>query len=236
MNAASIVILSKNPGNLKACLAHLATNAPGLRVIVVSDGIPAADLKELGGIDRVVQGIQPFVFARNANLGVDAAGSDDVILLNDDALLKTAGGFLYLSEIAQSEPGARYGVISALISYGGACAPDQCRGAYRYSNEIGLRETRHHMLAFVAVYIRREILDQVGRLDESFIGYGYDDDDYCMRVKFSGWRLGVFDGCYVEHGYQTTGLPSSFRDRGNAGPPKLDQNRKIFNAKWGVGI
>ena len=35
-----------------------------------------------------LEGVKPFIFARNCNLGIRAAGSDDVVLLNDDALLE----------------------------------------------------------------------------------------------------------------------------------------------------
>lgn len=262
MNPYSVVILSRCIENLQPCLTALAA-VPGIsgRVIVVDDGAIAGanltvDQVETGeslmyrtfrpGQIRLndypvpprleaVSGAKPFVFARNVNIGIAAAGNDDVILLNDDALLRTAGGFELLSQIAHSAEGADYGVISALISNGGACAPDQCEGAYRQSvkTATGLRPTRHHMLAFVCVFIPRHVIDQVGRFDEQFVGYGYDDDDYCKRVKHAGLTLGVFDGCYIEHGFQTTGLKSSFRNHTNAGPNMLAQNRKLFIDKWG---
>ena len=40
--------------------------------------------------------MKPFVFARNVNLGIEAAGDADVILMNDDATqLRTPYGFTF---------------------------------------------------------------------------------------------------------------------------------------------
>lgn len=92
-------------------------------------------------------------------------------------------------------------------------------------------KVRHHMVAFVCVLIRRDVLDLVGVLDERFDGYGYEDDDYCLRVRNAGLEIGVFDPCIVEHG---TKAESTYRGPGAAGRNLLDHNRQKFNEKWGV--
>jgi GT2 family glycosyltransferase len=70
----------------------------------------------------------------------------------------------------------------------------------------------------------------VGLLDERFVGYGFDDDDYSLRVRLAGLLVGIHDGCYCDHG----SLKSSYR-----GEPKtaanLVENGRIFRQKWGAG-
>jgi GT2 family glycosyltransferase len=85
------------------------------------------------------------------------------------------------------------------------------------------------MLAFVCVYIPKVVYDRVGPLDERFIGYGFEDNDYCTRVLQAGLQLGIWDGCIVEHGGE---LSSTFRTRPDI-HMLFRQNELIFRSKWG---
>jgi GT2 family glycosyltransferase len=84
------------------------------------------------------------------------------------------------------------------------------------------------MVCFVAVLIPARTLATVGLLDEEFVTYGYEDDSYCYRVRRAGLKIGIHDGCFVDHG----SLKSTFR----AGPQasgEMTSGREIFVKKWG---
>lgn len=228
----AVVIPSKTVANLAACLGAIETRETGLRVIVVDDGVAWRDgAMNLSGV-YAIRGVKPFVFARNCNLGIRAAGSDDVVLLNDDALLRTLGGFRAMQR--QHEENPQFGLIGASLDYCGT--PDQHRQA-----ESGLREVSH-MVVFACVFIPRSTIDRVGLLDERFAvnaggdgvrGYGCEDDDYCWRVRQAGLKLGVSDSCFVDH----TTLPSTFGHRdakpGAAKSADVRLHEKVFQEKWG---
>ncbi len=136
----SVVILSKTLGNLNVCLAQIAALNSRCRVIVVDDGLDLSDgvARGLGwnlcgkiGL-HLVAGAKPFIFARNANIGIAAAGEDHVILLNDDALLRTPLGF---DRLAPAD-GAFY--IYADVSKFTSDAEDFCR---RMLTEAGVATT-----------------------------------------------------------------------------------------------
>jgi GT2 family glycosyltransferase len=209
----AVVILSKDSSNLVPCVAAVRENEPGARIIVVDDGL---DVRPDGC--EYVDGQKPFIYARNANLGILAASSDGVVLLNDDALLKTPGGFSLLERECQLHP--EFGIIASTCNNVGNRA--QCpRG-------VGLRE-EGRTVCFVCVYIPRRTIDAVGLLDERFVKYGLDDDDYSLRVRKAGLKLGIHDGCYVDHG----SLKSSYRGEAGAGGD-FRPNLRIFIEKWGV--
>lgn len=229
----SIVIPSRTPENLAACVASIRACGEFGQVIIVWDRSrdnPPLEVIPNGCVYREVT--EPFVFARNVNVGIRVAGGSDVILLNDDTRLLTFEGFKKLNCMAKTMDG--YGVISAAIT-GAVGNPEQLQ----CSDKPVLRLARHHTLVFVAVYIRRDVLDKLGDhpdsekrkqwLDEAFVHYGYDDDDVCERVRVRGYKLGVFDGCLVEHGV----LPSSYRGAAGANAVALQPNRDIFIEKWG---
>lgn len=204
----TVVIPSRNADNIRACLAALYACEPAARVVVVDDG-----LAERPDGPLYMRGAKPFIFARNCNLGIWMAAPDDVILLNDDAMLATPGGFAALAEAARG-----WGVMAAATNCAGNPAQMQRLGS-------GVRETDN--LAFVCVYIPRLIIDAVGLLDERFTEYGWEDTDYCRRVRAVGLKLGVFDGCFVDHRH----LQSTFR-AGN-GTGDIEPGRRIYLEKWG---
>jgi GT2 family glycosyltransferase len=55
------------------------------------------------------------------------------------------------------------------------------------------------MLTFFCVALRRDVLDRVGMLDESFgVGF-YEDDDYCIRARHEGYKLICAEDVFVYH-------------------------------------
>lgn len=224
MNGLSVVIPSKNIQNLQADISAIRENGETCRIIWVDDysdeliANPPISLKIPGGNFESVPGEKPFVFARNVNIGIKAAGTDDVLILNDDAMLKTPGGFSLLQRAAEEHP--EYGIIAATTNVVG--------NLNQKPKGVGLREDPR-MVCFVAVLVPRRTIDAVGLLDERYVGYGMDDDDYCLRVRNAGLKIGIHDGCFVDHG----SLPSTYRGKGGPGGD-FRPNLELFKQKWGM--
>lgn len=199
----TVIIPSANMQNLAACMAHLKER----RVVVINE--------------------MPFCFARAINAGIRAAARDDVILLNDDALLINPDGFAQMQNLSLDHP--EFGIISARIQ-GDVCNPEQRedRGDYW--------EAARPMVAFIAAYIPRATIDRTGELDERFSGYGYEDDDYCRRVRQAGLKIAICGRCLVEH----HSLPSTFRSGKFVQPAdfteRMEHDAKLFQEKWGYRV
>lgn len=219
-----VVILSKSIANLRPCVEAIRRHEHDLPTenIVVVDDDESGRIAEFceAHVLTLVQGEKPFIFARNANIGLRAAfeRSDAVVLLNDDAMLETPGGFSRLHELIQKQ--RKYGILASSVDSAGNA--NQWRSAHPSA------EIRHEprMLCFIAVMISREAWRRTGELDERFIGYGLDDDDYCLRVRKAGMRLGVVDQCFVNH----SKLKSTFRGEGGG---DFSGNMRLFIEKWG---
>jgi glycosyltransferase involved in cell wall biosynthesis len=219
----TVIIPSANAANLIPCVRALREREPELspeRILVIDDGARATAEVELPGV-RWLDGIKPFVFARNVNRGIGATDGD-VILLNDDARLITPHGFNRLAAMIRQHPKA--GIVSAAI-----------RGVVGNANQVARDPERWRAepksLAFVCVYMTRTLIQQIGNLDERFVGYGFEDNDYCRRALAGGFELAVWDGCLVNHDGK---LPSTYRSRHNL-PMLLDGNRRLFDSKWNAG-
>ena len=214
----TVVIPSRTPPNLIACSAAVRRHEPEARIVIVDDTPELSLAPQADWMPAVtVEGVKPFIYARNCNLGIRAAGSDDVILLNDDALLESMGGFTAMQRAADLHPG--YGVIGAVTNVTGQ--------PLQRPQGIGLREVPH--IAFVCVLIPRRTIDRVGLLDERYcLDYGVEDLDYCETCRRAGLKVGVLDHCYVDHG----SLSSSFRGDPHSSRT-FARNKALFDAKWG---
>ena len=213
----SVIIPSRTAANLIPCVEAVRRHEPETRIVIVDDS-PDLSLHTRPGCTPVIalEGVKPFIYARNCNLGIRAAGSDDVILLNDDALLESAGGFTAIQRAAELHP--EYGVIGAVTNVTGQ--------PLQRPHGIGLREVPH--IAFVCVLIPRRTIDRIGLLDERYcLDYGVEDLDYCETCRRAQLKVGVFDHCYVDHG----SLTSSFRGDPRA-PRSFARNKALFDAKW----
>lgn len=212
----NIIIPSANPYNLIPCVNSIFKNDSGIaphQIIVIDDGAREGAESHLPKIQWIA-GIKPFIYSRNCNLGINKSESH-VILLNDDTILKSKDGFSNL--VRESE--AYGGIVSSATNSAGN--PKQYpRGQQDIRPEPSV-------LAFISVCIPRNVLDAVGALDERFTAYGWEDNDYCRRAIDKGFKLGVFDGCFVDH----TSLTSTFR--GKNGPGNIEPGRKIYKEKWG---
>lgn len=212
----SVIIPSRSAANLVPCVQALRSCEPVAQIIVIDDGIDWSAAWHLKSQLTVIQGAKPFVFARNVNLGIQACDGD-VILLNDDALLETPFGFHELEQASHLHP--EFGVISAVTNLAGNPA--------QRPQDVGLRIERRSV-AFVCVYIPRGVINDVGLLDERFTAYGWEDNDYCRRVREAGLEVGIFDDCFVDH----SSLHSTFRGLPHA-PGDISLGREIYRAKWG---
>ena len=229
----SVIIPSRTASNLRACIGALRAAGEGARVIVVDDGVEWPEDRELGwlGHYEVHYGVKPFVFSRNINIGIRAAGEDDVVLLNDDALLATAPGnpqtatFRALEVACDLWP--KIGIVGAVTNLTGQ--------PLQHPMGRGIRIVPH--FAFVCVYIPRRTINLVGMLDERYNvpGYGSDptvagaceDRDYCLAVQKAGLKCAVHDFVYVDHG----SLRSTFRGDPETGGD-FSGNLALLKEKW----
>jgi len=59
------------------------------------------------------------------------------------------------------------------------------------------------LVSFFCTIVRREVIEKIGFLYESFIAYG-GDDDYCDRVKLSGYKTAIALNCFVYHEHRAS--------------------------------
>jgi hypothetical protein len=224
MNGLTVVIPSRDKSNLIECMGALNAKQSHIQIIQVDD----SENRELLNIDWPfycginIAGRKPFNFAYNCNLGINTAAPDDVILLNDDALLETPSGFTAMQREAEAHP--EFGIIGATTNLTGQ--PLQWTADRHPGVSPGLREVP--WFAFICVLIPRRTIERVGLLDERYcLDYGAEDRDYCQMVRAAGLKCGVYDYCFVDH----SKLTSTYRGS-PTGQRSSAKNKALYHEKW----
>lgn len=85
--------------------------------------------------------------------------------------------------------------------------------------------------SFASVIIRREVIDQIGRMDEGYFMY-YEDVDFCRRAQQAGWQVMNVPQARVVH--LRGGSSSTKKDIATRQRPKayLYQSRARYFAKF----
>ncbi len=144
-------------------------------------------------------------YEANANTGIKYALKhmrfDYVVMLNNDIIIRDGRWLSKLVSLAESDE--NIGLVGCNIIYpNGKTQGNVIRLKDKFSLQvIGKSEKDYqqyskikdaHVISGVVQVIKRKTIKIVGLMDENFIN-GYDDEDYCFRIKKAGLRL-VYDG------------------------------------------
>jgi hypothetical protein len=182
-------------------------------VIIVTDGneIPYlfTEKQGLGGRNNysVINGPEKFSMAGNGNLALKAVPKDhDILYVGDDVRFLEENTIEVLQQEAYKAP--TVGILSPKIV--GRGSPSQTNPSTSGGMDSTLFLVRPIEMWFPCVYIKRELIEKIGYLDEQFSDFGCDDFDYCIRTLLAGYQLAVTNRVSVQHEASPEGGPTTF--------------------------
>ena len=87
-------------------------------------------------------------------------------------------------------------------------------------------------VAFFCVMLSRQVMQEVGLLDEAFGRGFFEDDDYCRRVANAGYRVACADDVYVHHHLSAAFDALKTEDRQRL----FEVNKRYYESKWGPWV
>src|SRR5208282_5087740 len=173
----TIVVLAKYKEIFQKFVESVEKYEPTRTIVLVADGKePYEALKDLtperASSWALINGPEKFEMAGNGNLGLKAVPADhDILYVGDDVRFTQENTIEKLQEIAYSKP--NIGLLSPKLV--GRGSPLQLNPPAKLASVPPLQ------MWFPCIYIKREIIDKIGYLDEQFNDFGCDDFDYCIR-------------------------------------------------------
>ncbi len=211
-----------------------------VRIVVADDASGDEHLIRLRAIEgiTVVAGEENRGFAANVNRGLRAAdGEHDVVVLNSD--MEARPHWLACLQYAASDEKDPVGIVGAKLLYpdgriqfGGtirnAQAPEWFDHRYRGKPASwGPANVKSVSLAVTGacLYVRRELIERVGLLDEEY-PMAYEDVDWCLRSWQAGLRVLYQPHATLIH-YESATRGSEVGERERA-------SQRHFWARWGT--
>ncbi len=159
---------------------------------------------------QLITNEQNLGYTKTINKGINLASGDDIILLNSD----TSVGPRWLQNIRIAAYREQdIGTVTAISDNSGAFSVPTMGQANDFPVwlqpvEIARTINQHSPQIYpetptgsgFCIYIRRQLLDDIGLFDEEAFPRGYgEENDFCMRSLRAGWRHIVDDRTLVYH-------------------------------------
>jgi GT2 family glycosyltransferase len=209
---------------LLECLASLQVALAQVdgptEIVVVDNGSTddsVAHVRERFEAVRIVGLERNIGFAGGVNVGLVASSGEWLLLLNNDATIEP-GAVSALLRAAHDRPGVgslaaqmRFARTGALNSAG--LGVDRLGVAFdRHIGEppesAGSEVVEVFGASAGAALVRRTMLDEIGRFDDSFFMY-LDDVDVAWRARMAGWTCLYVPGAVVHHHHSASSVHNS---------------------------
>ena len=173
-------------------------------------------------------------FPAGCNSGIKCANTeDDIFLLNDDARLTHNALFWMRMGLYEND---HIGATGCVSNY---CGIDQLENVVfssiedyqEYAKKINVPnknpyEEKNRLCGF-AMLIKRKVLNQVGGMDEELSPGYFEDDDICLKIHKTGYRMVVCHNSFIYHAGS-----QSFSKRNDL-EKIFERNHNYITNKWG---
>ena len=237
-----IIIRAKNGYDLtNRCIQSIVENTPEdqYRIILVDDGSTLTyGQYELPGVDYLIRCDRAHgaVSATNRGLAIALQLDGDYVAVFDNDTEVPAGDVAWLERfVAELEQYPRTGAVGAVTNFAKPVqhclyAPQTYTGDWQDERTgNGGQKDNPAVTEFVsfAVLLRKQAVRQVGFWDERYNPGNYEDTDYAVQLRLTGWDVRVARSVYIHHkGHQTFSADLK---------RLLEENGSKFLGKWGPG-
>jgi GT2 family glycosyltransferase len=239
LSLTSIIILTlNNLAKTKKCLESIRTYTPEeYELIIVDNGstdgtIPF--LKQFPEI-KLICNTENKGFAGGCNQALKIAKGEQFLLLNNDTIVSHKWLFNMLQALHSNSQVGLVGPLSNMTLH-------QQLYKMEYTNDeeyhrFALHQNIHNpgrwksvpVLSGFCLLFKREVLGEIGLLDEQYNIGNFEDIDYCYRALKAGFKALVAGDTFVHHDGN-----SSFKKNGMNILLISHENRNKFIRKWGI--
>ncbi|MBV9924341.1 MAG: glycosyltransferase [Acidobacteria bacterium] len=245
-NKVTIIILTWNGlAYTKRCLETLRgrTAFNDYEVVVVDNGSTDGTVEYLRSLPwlRLLENRENLGFVRGNNRALaESVGDSDFVLLNNDTEIVQPDWLSRLQATAYGAPevgivGARLRRPDGMLQHAGTYMPietfwgQQLGAGEKDVNQFNA-DAEVEGVVFACAYIKREVYERVGPLDEDYFSY-FEDSDYCLKARSQGFKVFCCGSATIVHHENTSTKVNkvSFEHL-------FLESQKTFRRKWQAAL
>lgn len=208
----SIIIVNYKSGQyIKRCIVSVREKIKDLSFEIIIINNDSMQLSELSSDNvKIINSGENIGFGRANNLGTEEAQGKYILFLNPDTLLLTDNIKKIIREFERDK---KIGIIGSKLV-------DELGNAEKWSvgyetniinlirNNLGITKSRKiwesqektetDCVSGAAMFIKKELFDNVGGFDEIFFMY-FEDEDLCKRARQAGYKIIYFPEFTIKH-------------------------------------
>lgn len=199
----ALLIIDTRKAQIRPSLQALLNSSCPLSQILVVDNASADNTVHLVEANfpnvQIITSDRNLGFAGGVNLGLTQATGDLIAIVNPDVVVEPE----WLSELVKAIGGEQsVGIVGGKLLFGDGRTIQHAGGILRYplalADHYGYRELdvgrydRQREVDYVtgaAVVVRREVLQELGGLDEGFYPAYFEETDLCWRIRKAGLKV-----------------------------------------------
>ncbi len=200
MKDLSIIIVSFNSNKLlEACLASIYKNTHKISFeITVVDNASSDGSQEMVKTKfpqvYLIENKENIGFSRANNLGLKNCQARYALLLNNDTIIKNGALDIMVAFMDKSPKAGAVG--PKLLNIDGSIQRQGSSLGKKFW--LSKKPTSVDFVIGAALMVRKEVIDQIGLMDENLFFYN-DDIDWCLSIRKAGWKIYFFPHAEVIH-------------------------------------
>jgi len=243
MNDCDIIIITWNGLDYtKKCVESVLKNTKNqkYRLIFVDNNSTDGTLEYLKEIPNaeVIINSENLGFVKAMNQGFDKVTSQYTVWLNNDTIV-TPNWLDNLIKHLKNNPKAAAigpvsngtGIMQREKSWSGETTIDDIeKFGEKIHNKHKENVVEYHRIAGFCIVMESELISKIGKLDENLKLGGYEDDDYCKRIRDAGHKILIAEDVFIYHKSGATFSKSKSADSNLAF--LMQQGRRRLLRKW----
>jgi GT2 family glycosyltransferase len=145
-------------------------------------------------------------FAKAMNQGLERVSAKYTVWLNNDTIV-TSNWLSKMIRYLENNPKSGAigpvsngtGIIQKAEGFDDVKIKDVEEIGKAISKKYEGSVVEYHRIAGFCIIMKSELIAKVGKIDETFNHGGYDDDDYCKRIRDEGYSVLIAEDVFVYH-------------------------------------